>query len=54
MREPGRNGKILSDHRQDDNVAVGGIGNLARWGSSAVIVCEMQTSFNSLQEAVLY
>ena len=26
-REPGREGKILRDHRQDDNVAVGGIGN---------------------------
>ena len=29
-REPGRDGEILSDHRQDGNVAVGGIGNLAR------------------------
>ena len=29
-REPGRDGKILSDHRQDDNVAVGEIGDLAR------------------------
>ena len=29
-REPGRDGKILSDHRQDGNFAVGGIGNLAR------------------------
>ena len=27
---------ILSDPRQDGNVAVGGIGNLARKGSSAV------------------
>ena len=25
-REPGRDGKMLSDHRQDSNVAVGGIG----------------------------
>ena len=29
-REPGRDREILSDHRQDDNVAVGVIGNLAR------------------------
>ena len=29
-RELGRDGKILRDHRQDGNVAVGGIGNLAR------------------------
>ena len=29
-REPGRNGKVLRDHRQDVDVAVGGIGNLAR------------------------
>ena len=29
-REPGRDRKILSDYRQDGNVAVGGIGNLAR------------------------
>ena len=33
-REPGRDGKILSDHRHqqdgDGNVAVGGVGNLAR------------------------
>ena len=28
-REAGRDGKILSDHRQDGNVAVGGTGNLA-------------------------
>ena len=27
---PGREGKILSDHRQEGNVAVGGIGYLAR------------------------
>ena len=25
-REPGKNGKILSDHRQDGNVAAGVIG----------------------------
>ena len=35
-REPGREGKILSDHKQDGNVAVGGTGNLARSGPSAV------------------
>ena len=29
-REPGRDGKIPSDLRQDGNVAVCGIGNLAR------------------------
>ena len=29
-REPGGDGKILRDHRQDGNVAVGEIGNLAR------------------------
>ena len=29
-RELGRDGKILSGHRQDGNVEVGGIGNLAR------------------------
>ena len=29
MRETGRDGRILSDHRQDSNVAVDGIGNLA-------------------------
>ena len=29
-REPGRDGKILSVYRQDGNVAVDGIGNLAR------------------------
>ena len=28
-REPGRDGKILRGHRQDGNVAVGGIGNLS-------------------------
>ena len=26
----GEMGRVHSDHRQDDNVAVGGIGNLAR------------------------
>ena len=31
-RGPVRDGKIFRDHRQDGNVAVGGIGNLARWG----------------------
>ena len=30
----GRDGKILSDHRQDDNVAVAGIGYLAGRGPS--------------------
>ena len=35
-REPGREGKIPGDYRQDGHVAVGGIGNLARWGPSAV------------------
>ena len=34
-REPGRDGKILSEHGQDGNVAVGGIGNLPRLGPSA-------------------
>ena len=29
-REPERDEKILRDHRQDGNVAVGGIGSLAR------------------------
>ena len=29
-REPLRNEKIVRDHRQDGNVEVGGIGNLAR------------------------
>ena len=29
-REPGRDGKILSDHRQDTNAAIGGIANLER------------------------
>ena len=30
-REPGRDGKILGDHRQDGNFALGGIdNNLAR------------------------
>ena len=30
-REPGRDGKILSDYKQDgNNVATDGIGNLAR------------------------
>ena len=29
-REPGRDGKILSYNRKDGNVALGGIGNLAR------------------------
>ena len=29
-KEPGRDGKILRDHRQDSNIAVGGIGNMAR------------------------
>ena len=29
-REPGRDGKILSDDWQDGNFAAGGIGNLAR------------------------
>ena len=29
-REPGRGGKILRDHRQDGNAAVGGIGNVTR------------------------
>ena len=29
-REPGRDGKILSDPRQDGNVEAGWIGNLAR------------------------
>ena len=33
--------KILPDHRQDGNVTVGGIGNLARCGISAV--SEIQT-----------
>ena len=31
--------KILSDHRQAGNVAVGGIRNLARLGLSAVKAC---------------
>ena len=31
-----RGGKILIDHGQDGNVAVGGIGNLARSDSSVV------------------
>ena len=35
-REPERDEKILSDHRQEINVTVGGIGNLARSGLSAV------------------
>ena len=35
-REPGRYGKIVSDHRQDSNVAKGAICNLAPWGPSAV------------------
>ena len=36
-RELKRDRKILSDHRQDGNVAVGGIvGNLAIWGPSTV------------------
>ena len=41
-REQGRDRKILSGHRQDGNVAIGGIGigNLARWGLLAV--SEMQ------------
>ena len=30
MREPVRDGKVVRDHRQDGNVAVGGISNLAR------------------------
>ena len=30
MQEPVRDGKIVRDHMQDGNVAVGGIGNLAR------------------------
>ena len=29
-REPGRDGNISTDHRQDGNVAVDGIGYLAR------------------------
>ena len=29
-QEPVRNGKIVRDNRQDGNVAVGGLGNLAR------------------------
>ena len=29
-REPGRDGKALSDHREGGNVAKGGIGILAR------------------------
>ena len=29
-REPGRDGKIFSDHRKDGNVAVDVIGNIAR------------------------
>ena len=37
--------KILPDHRQDGNVAVGGIGNLARCGISAV--SEIQTNTES-------
>ena len=41
-REAGREGKIFNDHRQDSKVAVGGIGNLARWGPSAV--SEIQTN----------
>ena len=28
-REPERDGKMLRDHRQDDNVAIGNVGNLA-------------------------
>ena len=35
-REQGRDGKIISDHRQDVSVAVGGIGSLARWCPSAI------------------
>ena len=44
--KPGRDGKILSggdsDQRQDGNVAMGGIGNLARWGPSAVNEAQKQ------------
>ena len=28
--EPGREGKIIRDHRKIGNIAIGGIGNLAR------------------------
>ena len=43
---PGRDREILLDHRQDGNVAsLGGIGNLARRGSSPV--SEIQTKQNT-------
>ena len=35
-RAPGRDGKTLSYHRQDDNVEIGGISNMGLWGLSAV------------------
>ena len=35
-QESGIDGEILRDDSQDDNFAVGRIGNLARWGSSTV------------------
>ena len=37
-------GKIFSDHRQDGNVAIGGIGNLGRCGPSAVRYKETKPS----------
>ena len=40
-RALGRDGKALSYHRQDDNVAIGGISNMGRWDPSAV--SEIQT-----------
>ena len=46
MQEPVRDGKIVRDPRQDGNVAVGGLGNLARWGPSNVN--EIQTTMNSI------
>ena len=47
--EPGRDGKILSDHRQDGKVAAGRIGNLARRGTSAV--SEMHTKQTTIINA---
>ena len=35
-QEPRTDRKILRNHRQDGNVAVGGFGNLASLGTSAV------------------
>ena len=46
-REPERDGKVLSDHEQDGNVAVGGIGNPARLGPWTVSETERKQKLHA-------